>query len=226
PRMSAEVPEPQQQQPPEQPGSQQGFSLAELTASFNRCRAQPGLGLAAYADGYDQLLHFLRSLNKAFYFVVQDVDSKLRILRSHIVGPEAASFSSIAGMLQFESAGGFAGKENGSRTLLRLHRALLFLVLLLDRLVSAPADKSISSIAGESYNESLANHHPWAVRKAVGLALYLLPSRETLLANMAQQNACDAAGVRQLVTEAVPCLKDVYDQTQRLYSEAKALELP
>uniref|UniRef100_A0A1I8JN63 Telomerase catalytic subunit n=1 Tax=Macrostomum lignano TaxID=282301 RepID=A0A1I8JN63_9PLAT len=165
PRMSAEVTEPPQQQPP-----------------FNRVPAQPGLGLAAYADGYDQLLHFLRNLNKAFYFVCRTWTRSCASC-AHIVGAGGRQLlpaSPACWQFRNRPAASLARRTAPALCCACTGRCSS-LCWLLDRLVSAPADKSISSIAGESYNESLAIT---ILGGAQGGRAGALPaaSRETLLA--------------------------------------------
>uniref|UniRef100_A0A1I8FF37 HECT domain-containing protein n=1 Tax=Macrostomum lignano TaxID=282301 RepID=A0A1I8FF37_9PLAT len=180
-------PEPQQQQPPEQPGSQQGFSLAELTASFNRCRAQPGLASPPMPTATNQLLHFLRTSTRPSTSWCRTWTRSCASCAPYR-RPGGASFSSIAGMLQFESAGGFAGKENGSPALCCGCTGRCCSPCAAAGPAASPASPT-QRVAGQS--PSLGG-----AQGGSRLALYLLPSRETLLANMAQQNACDAAGAR------------------------------
>uniref|UniRef100_A0A1I8FHM7 Protein kinase domain-containing protein n=1 Tax=Macrostomum lignano TaxID=282301 RepID=A0A1I8FHM7_9PLAT len=190
PRMSARKSQkPQQQQlakqPPRTARQQQDFSLARADLQLQRCpRPALGLGLAAYADGLRPAAALsYGSLNKAFYFSwCRTCDSKLRILRSHIVGPEAASFSSIArhAAVRYRPRG-FAGQaRTAPHSAAACHRALLFLVLPAwtgwsARQLTSPSPAS----PGESYNESLANHHPWGgAQGGSGWRFTCLPSRE------------------------------------------------
>lgn len=39
----------------------------------------------------------------------------------------------------------------------------------------------MSTCAGEAYSKTIAQFHPWLVRKTVGVAVYAVPSREYLL---------------------------------------------
>ena len=48
----------------------------------------------------------------------------------------------------------------GSRTLLRLHRALLFIIYFLEKLVQLQPDGRTSTMALEAYKESLSKFHP------------------------------------------------------------------
>merc|ERR1719427_1912461 len=69
----------------------------------------------------------------------------------------------------------------GSRTLLRLHRALNFTMLLLERLAHVEDDQNVGSLAASAYSESLAKFHPWFVRQPGKLAMYTLSNRKVFL---------------------------------------------
>jgi hypothetical protein len=53
---------------------------------------------------------------------------------------------------------------NGSRTLLRLHRALAFIAAFLSKMRTAPDDASSAKIAWNAYLATLARFHSWPVR--------------------------------------------------------------
>ena len=126
-------------------------------------------------------------------------------------------YATIDGMLKYETDSGLAdsghapagGKlPSGARTLLRLHRALEFVVLFLGKasltstrvvfslaildsssfaagkVKEAPEESGTSGIARESYDATLAKYHPWLIRKGANMAMYLLPSRKTLVSSM------------------------------------------
>ncbi|XP_037599411.1 ceramide-1-phosphate transfer protein isoform X2 [Cebus imitator] len=74
--------------------------------------------------------------------------------------------------------------ESGCRTVLRLHRALHWLQLFLESLRTSPEDARTSVLCTDSYNASLAAHHPWIVRRAVTVAFCALPTRKVFLEAM------------------------------------------
>lgn len=53
---------------------------------------------------------------------------------------------------------------NGSRTLLRLHRALAFISSFLSQMRLAPDDASSATIAWNAYSVTMARFHSWPVR--------------------------------------------------------------
>ena len=54
---------------------------------------------------------------------------------------------------------------SGSRTWLRLHRALQFSALFFSRLATVDFDDKMTSLAQDCYEETLARHHSFLVRK-------------------------------------------------------------
>ena len=58
-----------------------------------------------------------------------------------------------------------------------------FIARLIDNLTTMEG-AAMSNAAARAYEETLAHYHPWLIRKAVGVAVYALPSRATLLVKM------------------------------------------
>ncbi len=112
---------------------------------------------------------------------------------------------------------------SGSRTLLRLHRALEFIILLMQKMTELKDSDKLSGVGHESYSATLSKHHTWLVRKAVGLAMYTLPTRSQLLQKMhAESTESTITLINQVVDEAQP----VYDIVQTVYEENDLLSLP
>ncbi|XP_041319602.1 ceramide-1-phosphate transfer protein [Pyrgilauda ruficollis] len=107
------------------------------------------------------------------------------------------------------------------RTVLRLHRALRWLQLFLEGLRSGEPRTSV--LCTDAYNASLAEHHPWVVRKAATVAFCTLPSRDAFLEIMNVGSAEEAVAV---LGEAIPYIGDVYSITQELFAQHKLLDLP
>lgn len=113
--------------------------------------------------------------------------------------------------------------ESGCRTLLRLHRALRWLELFLERLRTSSDDSKTSVMCSEAYSESLAQHHPWLVRKATGVAFLVLPGRATFFDIM---NVGPPEQVVAVLGEALPLISEVYQLTEELYAKHNLLDLP
>jgi len=168
-----------------------------------------------------------------FSFVTSDVHSKLATLQHHLASEVGEHYRTVEKMIRYEVANGIAQRSeksvehlSGARTLLRLHRALEFLILLFREMAQSSADgaESFSALVGRAYSSTLANHHPWVVRSAVSVALYAVPSRSSLVRRL-DPEGCEERIVDQL-NAAVLAMQPVYDRLQTLYSDNNLLHLP
>jgi len=207
------------------------FDIGLVKAAFEICLSAEALDMDQYVIAYKELSRFFRLLGSAFGFVAQDVDDKIGILEKHRASDLSEHYSTIDGMLKYETDSGLAdsghspagGKlPSGARTLLRLHRALEFVILFLAKVKDAPEDSGTSGIARECYDASLAKYHPWLIRKGANMAMYLLPSRKTLVSSMCKSTVEEATA---LVAEVIKSGQTIFDKTQTFYSERSLLEL-
>jgi len=168
-----------------------------------------------------------------FSFVVSDVHSKIAILQHHLTSDAGDHYKTVENMIQYEVTNGITERKakgdeqpSGSRTLLRLHRALEFLILLFRELAQSSANsaESFSALVGRTYGATLANHHPWVVRSAVSVALYAVPSRSNLIRRLDPEESEERI-VDQL-NAAILAMQPVYDHLQTLYSDNNLLKLP
>lgn len=116
--------------------------------------------------------------------------------------------------------------DSGCRTLLRLHRALLWLKLFLDKLAETPAAgrlRSPSELCREAYQNTLANHHTWFVRRAAELAFIAMPERGFFFRLVCVQSQEELKTVLNRVVQAI---EEVYDRTQKALEENNMLDLP
>ncbi|XP_030602375.1 glycolipid transfer protein domain-containing protein 2 [Archocentrus centrarchus] len=116
--------------------------------------------------------------------------------------------------------------DSGCRTLLRLHRALLWLKLFLEKLAETPAEgrlRSPSDLCREAYKSTLAHHHTWYVRKAAELAFIALPERSFFFRLVCVQNQEELS---KLLSRVVQAIEEVYDRTQKALEENGMLDLP
>uniref|UniRef100_A0A3Q3JZL8 Glycolipid transfer protein domain-containing protein n=1 Tax=Monopterus albus TaxID=43700 RepID=A0A3Q3JZL8_MONAL len=116
--------------------------------------------------------------------------------------------------------------DSGCRTILRLHRALLWLKLFLEKLAETPVAgqlRSPADLCREAYQSTLANHHTWLVRRAVELAFTSIPERSFFFRIMCVQNQ---EQLRTVLTRVVKATVEVYDRTQKALEENGMLDLP
>jgi len=168
-----------------------------------------------------------------FSFVTSDVRSKLAILQHHLASDVGAQYVTVEKMIEYEAANGIATEAeeaskqpSGARTLLRLHRALEFLIVLFRELAlsSANSTESFSTLVGRAYNSTLANYHPWIVRSTVSVALYAVPSRSSLVQRL-DPDGSEERIIDQL-NAAVQAMQPVYDRIQTLFNDSDMLQLP
>lgn len=116
--------------------------------------------------------------------------------------------------------------DSGCRTLLRLHRALLWLKLFLQKLAETPVAgrlRSPSELCREAYQSTLANHHTWFVRKAAELAFIAMPERGFFFRLVCVQSQEELSIALNRVVRAIG---EVYDRTQKALEENNMLDLP
>ncbi|XP_034532679.1 ceramide-1-phosphate transfer protein [Notolabrus celidotus] len=212
--------------------------------------------LEPYLRSWDQLLNFMESLGTMVGFFSQKVKEKVVLIRalslklsaedhgkrsppdpSGLQTPAGSSglkhgaYHSVRSMVEAELKGGVVNfsrrTDSGCRTLLRLHRSLLWLKLMLEGLAEGPdvdgRYKTPGELSRDAYRVALAPHHPWMLRQAAEFVFLALPDRRHFLQLVCVQSQRDAAPVLRIIIHA---LKLVHTQTQRILSEHKMLELP
>ncbi|KAM6981567.1 ceramide-1-phosphate transfer protein-like [Tautogolabrus adspersus] len=209
----------------------QKFSLQEVLDTFKLCLTEnKEVNLEQYVAGWRGLVKFLNSLGIVFGFISKDAVNKIKILVGHLEGENGSQFVTIQSMVKYEldnelvdlTEGG-SHPESGCRTLLRLHRALRWLELFLERLRTSSEDSKTSVMCSESYNESLAQHHPWVICKAADVAFWVLPGR---LAFFEVMNVGTPEQVVAMLGEVLPLISEVYQITEELYAQNNMLDLP
>ncbi|KAG7516725.1 ceramide-1-phosphate transfer protein-like [Solea senegalensis] len=116
--------------------------------------------------------------------------------------------------------------DSGCRTLLRLHRALLWLKLFLEKLAETPEAgrlRSPSELCREAYKTTLANHHTWFVRRAAELAFIAMPERGFFFRLVCTQ---DQEELNRVLSRVVRAIGEVYNRTQKALEENNMLDLP
>uniref|UniRef100_A0A1A7XT80 Ceramide-1-phosphate transfer protein n=1 Tax=Iconisemion striatum TaxID=60296 RepID=A0A1A7XT80_9TELE len=209
----------------------QKFCLREVLDSFKLCLSpDKEVYLEHYVAGWRGLVKFLNSLGSVFTFISKDAISKIQILVNFLSGESSSHYVTVQSMVRYELENQLVDvnktgiyPESGCRTLLRLHRALRWLELFLERLRTSDKDSKTSVMCSESYNESLAQHHPWLVRKAAGLAFVVLPGRSAFFEVM---NVGPPEQVVAVLGEALPLIAEVYQITEDLYNKHHLLDLP
>ncbi|CAH8581761.1 unnamed protein product [Schistosoma turkestanicum] len=182
------------------------------------------------------VFRLLAYFGNLFYFVSSDVNHKISELRD-LYAADKINYRSVEQMVLYEE------KQNehlplkkrkcvGSRTLLRLHRALLFVIDLMKEVCIAPPDEQLKTIARSVYDKTLAQYHPWPIRKAVGVAVYALPTREHLVHHIVQSQPPESGLVTQdqcvefLTSHTLPVMRTIYNSIQSIFEKHDMLNLP
>lgn len=164
-------------------------------------------------------LNSINSINTEF-------GTKNTLEASHHTG----AYHSVRSMISMEMERGIVDfhhqTDSGSRTLLRLHRALLWLKVFLEKLGETPEAgrlRSPSDLCREAYQSTLANHHTWFVRRAAELAFIAMPERTFFFRLVCVQNQEEFSF---LLNRVVRAIGEVYDRTQKALEENGMLDLP
>ncbi|KAG8568953.1 hypothetical protein GDO81_014217 [Engystomops pustulosus] len=212
--------------------TEEKFSLREVLVSFKSCLVDDDQDVLVehYLDGWKGLVRFMNSLGTIFSFVSKDAVNKIQIMENYLKGEHGERYRTLQSMVEYELSSNLVDltkrgshPESGCRTILRLHRALRWLQLFLEKLRTSTEDSKTSTLCTEAYNASLANHHPWIIRKTATVAFLALPVRNTFFEVM---NVGTTEDVVDMLGEAMPYVSNVYDLTQELYSQHNLLDLP
>lgn len=170
------------------------------------------------------LTSVFRFFGPIFSFAKSDLEEKINTLeelrRSSIQGQNPDSYHSFKSMFEYEYANGIAlpgaDATSGVRENAWIHRALKFIMAIIQTIADKTETSSLSSRVRQFYSEILAPHHSWLVRMGVYAAISSFPSRETLLGDMKVTD--DAEGMRELMALA-ESLQAVYDSIQVHYEK-------
>lgn len=111
----------------------------------------------------------------------------------------------------------------GSRTLLRLHRALEFLAMFVEQVCKSDDTASVAEILRNSYTQTLAKHHSWLIRKSIGLASNTVPGKSQLIQIIFNNADHD---IDSTATEFLTVINSVFERTQIIYETHNLLNLP
>lgn len=210
--------------------SERKFQLSIVLDAFKNALQEDGnLVMDEYIRGYDELCIFFDMLGTVFGFITSDVREKIGILQEHRRSQSGDKYVLVQEMFEFEIANDLTQKKtkplSGSRTLLRLHRALAFTMIFMKKLSESSDNDSSSSMASGAYSESLANFHPWLIRQAAFVAMYTLPSVGDLTKKISGPNM-DEDGSKRVLKQVTEAIKPVYDITEELYTKHDLHGLP
>jgi hypothetical protein len=204
--------------------------LQAIISSFEKSQAHlddhDDVKLKEYLLAYEELAKFLECLGKIFYFVIVDVRDKIGILEKFMQN-DPDNYVTILKTVEYEkSINAFSShsplhRSSATRTILRLHRALIFICKFIERLFNADNKLKTPQIGLETYEQTLGKHHSWFIRKAVMLGMHALPTRDHLIGYM-----CPNQEDHDHFPLFISNIEKVYNITQSIYEKYDILELP
>ncbi|KXJ70345.1 hypothetical protein RP20_CCG024033 [Aedes albopictus] len=204
------------------------FDLQKVQSYFERCFVgNDDVLIDPYLEAFRELNKFLSVMGTVFGFICNEIKEKVRILESlRHDQSHGAHFESVRKMMDYETSNGLVHKKgyiSGCRTMQRLHRGLNFIYEFLKQLSELEtADAKTSGVCQAAYNDTLAEFHPWIIRKGAIMAMYSLPTRNELLEKMCD----DANATLKLLPEMLHTGRAVYDRTHALYTNYGLHGLP
>ncbi|KAM4714038.1 ceramide-1-phosphate transfer protein-like [Anableps anableps] len=231
----------------------QSFQARKLLQYLRSSLAEDGedILLEPYLLSWDQLLNFMESLGTMVSLFSQKVREKTELIRALSLkrslesksggssglqtpaafGLKTGVYRSVRSMVEAELKAGVVNfsyrTDSGCRTLLRLHRSLLWLKMMLQGLSEGPDSegrfKTPGELSRDAYKVALAPHHPWMLRQAAEIVFLALPDREYFLHLVCVQKQEEATPVLHIIIHA---LSVVHTRTQRLLAKYNMLELP
>ncbi|XP_063386003.1 ceramide-1-phosphate transfer protein [Cydia fagiglandana] len=205
------------------------LDLHYVHQSFQRSlKEDDDVVVEAYIDGYNELVKFLNLIGSVFSFVSSDVKSKIKVMDKHKDGEDAVYYDSFKKMMKYEKETNLhekSGFVSGSRTMLRLHRGLDFIRLFLKKLGESDDAVNTCTECQHAYNSTLAEFHPWYIRKAATLAMHALPNRPDLLKKIFGSEDSLTAALAILPQTLASC-DEVYNRVEQLYTDFDFHGLP
>ncbi|RMZ99561.1 ceramide-1-phosphate transfer [Brachionus plicatilis] len=210
------------------------FDPERLFNLFKKCliKSNPDadfddISIPDYIQAYEEINKFLSLLGNIFYFVISDVNDKINIFKKYLE-KEPDHYSTLNTFLKYEqehnklrqSSHDLKHHPSGARTLLRLHRALIFIYKFLDRLSNADSKQKSAQICIETYEQTLARYHSWLIRKAANLGMHGLPKRDALIGHMIRTDT-----EKKMFPEFISTVEKTYNITQSYYEKYGILDL-
>uniref|UniRef100_A0AC34QIS2 Glycolipid transfer protein domain-containing protein n=2 Tax=Panagrolaimus sp. JU765 TaxID=591449 RepID=A0AC34QIS2_9BILA len=208
--------------------TEKSFDVDAVILHFQECLTNEGedVDLIRYVQAYEELSRLFDILGMIFSFVESDVKDKREILKK-LHNDDVANYSTVRSMINHEMDTEGKPKNIGARTLLRLHRALEFIVLFVQEIHLSTPESNISHLFKDAYDKTLAQHHGWFVRKTVGLAAHAVPNRDFLVKTIfGHGHEPTHEEIEDVATRFIDTVQSVYDRIQVIYKERDLLNLP
>eukprot|EP00741_Cyanophora_paradoxa_P016126 tig00000042_g15567.t1 len=207
-------------------GDDAPFSTKALVAKMRA--AQPRgdeVPLVEFVAAMREIGKVFDMLGSAFGFVKKDITEKTgAVWDAYSQNP--GKFTTMQSMMNWEKANGRwegefrSKKRNATRHSVRLRWLLEFMMIFCANL--ANPGMSSNQCVGDAYKRALEPHHPWVIRKAVGLAVHAVPSKEALCKKMGVEQGEALADMNEFSRLAAPTL----DSINRFHAQNGCNDLP
>lgn len=221
----------------------QQFQVSRLLLHLNSALGPASdVLLDPYLLCWEELIKFMEALGPLVGFFTHKVEEKITLIRQlsleesarpnaipdeRVAPPPPNAYRSVRSMLEAELQRGVVSFDtetpSGSRTLLRLHRSLLWLQLLLEKLGTEREGRSMGDLCRDAYLEVLAPHHPWLVQRAAELVFRTMPDRSEFLQLVCVRTQEEAEPVMRVVVAAI---REIHRRTQKELEIRNMLDLP
>lgn len=216
------------------------FDFIRMTECFERIQQEyentgyelPSTSL--FVTAMREVVKLFVTLGSAFTFVKRDLDIKIDIIATY-ARDDASHFAQLQQAVEYELSLNIARMEAGgriscSRTLLRLMWALKFADLLLyglkrafdDNLKLLASERTLKYAVNHAYENALAEHHSWAIRRTVKSACLLLPTKESFM----QRFGINDDARDSVLTRLAFCMSPLVERMYAYYDCNHILDLP
>ncbi|XP_031273954.1 accelerated cell death 11-like [Pistacia vera] len=171
----------------------------ELAATVNSQTAD--VELAPFSHASSLVSPLFGCLGIAFKFAEMDYVAKVDNL-----AVASKSIMTLQALLDHDIKGNCVRKAgSNTRNLLRVKRGLDMVRVLFEQIIATEGN-SLKDPASKAYEQVLAPHHGWAIRKAVAAGMYALPTKAQLLKKLNEDEASARIQMQNYITASAPVI--------------------
>ncbi|KAJ4907104.1 Accelerated cell death 11 [Raphanus sativus] len=181
--------------------------LRKISTAFKELAAtvtspSPQVPVAQFSHACSLVSPLFGCLGIAFKFAEMDYVAKVDDLAK-----ASSSVSTLVVMVDKDIEADCVRKAGShTRNLLRVKRGLDMVKALFEEIIASEGSNSLKDPASKSYAQVFAPHHGWAIRKAVALGMYALPTRSQLLTMLNEEEAEAKIEMQSYVNASAPVI--------------------
>ncbi|KAK7303545.1 hypothetical protein RJT34_14452 [Clitoria ternatea] len=170
-----------------------------VTDSHN---AEVNVQVAPFSRACSLVSPLFSCLGVAFKFAEMDYVAKV-----HDLAEASNSIQTLQSMIDLDvQAVSVRNGGSHTRNLLRVKRGLDMVRVLFEQILVSEGD-SLRDPASKAYEQVLAPYHGWAIRKAVSVGMYVLPTKEQFLKKLNEDEASAKVHMQTYVTASTPLIQ-------------------